>query len=378
VAKSLEEIGSTLTEFPVGGSAPPQKDNGPRYQTLSLLGQGGMGRVEEVRDRDLLREVAAKLLRPELEQSPRLLTQFLWEARVTAHLDHPNIVPVHDAGTTPSGAPFYTMKLVRGRTLHQALGELAELPPPEQSQTLPRRLRWFLTICQAVAYAHSRGVLHRDLKPSNVMIGEYGEVLVTDWGLALPLPNAPDSLRAIVPEDLVAGRAGTASYMSPEQSRGDPLDARSDQYSLGIMLREIVSLRRSESSIADRSLQAVVKRATQPDPGARYADVLALGRDIEDVLEGRTPEAERFSVVRWFWRFHSQPDRWMVRMQSVYVYVITVLLFGAGMVSGVFLVAPQARPRWLGWVGGITLLAWVIFTAKLIQVELEIRKERKR
>src|SRR5205823_4164631 len=117
--------------------------------------------------------------------------------------------------------------------------------------------RWFISICQAVAFAHSRGVLHRDLKPANIMIGEYGEVVVTDWGLALPLAGANPALAAIVPEGLSTERAGTPAYMSPEQARSEPLDARSDQFSLGIILYELAALRRA---FPGRKLEEVLGR----------------------------------------------------------------------------------------------------------------------
>src|SRR6185503_7884244 len=189
---------------------------GPRYELVRELGEGGMGHVEHARDRDLLRDVAVKLLRPELLGDAAMLDQFLWEARVTAHLDHPNIVPVHDVGRVDENV-FFTMKLVRGATLESVL-DGPELP-------MPRRLRVFHQICSAIAFAHARGVLHRDLKPSNVMLGEFNEVIVTDWGLALPLDNeAGRAIAELMPPSLRAISAGTPAYMSPEQARGDALD----------------------------------------------------------------------------------------------------------------------------------------------------------
>ena len=152
-----------------------------RYQTRGVLGEGGMGLVERVWDVDLMRELAVKRIRPALDTDARVVAQFLWEARVTAHLDHPNIVPLHDLGLTDEHHLYFTMRNVIGVPLDRALDALRSGDPAMVDRlTMPRRLRIFLGVCHAVAFAHARGVVHRDLKPANVMLGDHGEVLVMD------------------------------------------------------------------------------------------------------------------------------------------------------------------------------------------------------
>lgn len=311
-------------------SVPPSSGTAvaERYETLGLLGEGGMGRVERVRDRDLLREVAVKRLLPELLANTKLLRQFLWEARVTAYLDHPNIVPVHDLGVTPEGHLYFTMKLVKGRTLEQELEKVREAGEVESELLVNRRLRLFLQLCNAVSFAHSRGVLHRDLKPANVMVGEYGEILVTDWGIAVPLPDeSGDALRALFEEASVGVSAGTPLYMSPEQVRSAKhVDARADQWSLAVILFELLAGRPpftggptavSAAIVADDTpslrelapevpaeLEQVIGRALGKKPGQRYPDVAAFadalapfGPEDGGRRRSRASHSGSFSVV---------------------------------------------------------------------------------
>ncbi len=217
-----------------------------RYEYVNIIGVGGMGEVHRVRDRELGRVLAMKVIRAELLRARSVVARFVEEAQATAQLEHPGIVPVHDFGKLPDGRWFFTMKEVRGRTLRDVL--------PEWSRT--RTIDAFHRICEAVAHAHDRGVIHRDLKPDNVMVGAYGEVLVLDWGLAKVI-GRPDLHAEEGEYDLVATTrsanqsfqtrlgmiAGTPAYMPPEQARGeiDKLDARSDVYGLGAVLYEILS-----------------------------------------------------------------------------------------------------------------------------------------
>ena len=325
-----------------------------RFEPKGVLGEGGMGTVERVQDRDLLREVAVKHLRPELESDGALLSQFLWEARVTAHLDHPNIVPVHDLGRTPDGHLFIVMKLVIGDTLEDVIQRARDAGGGESG--MHRRLRQFLQLCQAISFAHERGVLHRDLKPSNVMVGAHGEVLVTDWGIAVPLQgDAGDALRALAPGNLESTSAGTPMYMSAEQARGDVLDARSDVYALGAILYEIVSLRRAiqgddlpavlghvmrgeveplerVAPWAPHALGLVVAKAMALDAKDRYATVAALAEDVEAVLDGKTPSAEGISALKRFMRFYAGRDRAFgeMRVGEVDLWVASGGIIGAG------------------------------------------------
>jgi serine/threonine protein kinase len=188
-----------------GGEEPDRLafPEGERYERVDLLGVGGMGRVYEAWDRKLCRTVALKEVAPQLAHSPaakRLAT----EAMLTADLDHPGIVSVHDAGRTDAGRLYYTMRLVRGDSLADLL--LAADSPRERAVLL----RHLLDVCHAVGYAHRRGVVHRDLKPSNIVIGAFGETQVVDWGLARRIDEGKSD----------GGSAGTEGYMSPESAAG--------------------------------------------------------------------------------------------------------------------------------------------------------------
>src|SRR6185436_20835 len=171
---------------------------GTRYELVSILGRGGMGVVYLARDTALDREVALKIF----DRAPGDAN----EARLIARLEHPGIVPVHDFGELPDGRQFYAMKLVRGDRLDRWMGA---------GRDISERLGVFLRVCDAVAFAHAHGVVHRDLKPANVMVGEFGEVLVLDWGIAAELTNADSGSRG---RDSIVG---TPEYMAPEQARGD-------------------------------------------------------------------------------------------------------------------------------------------------------------
>jgi tetratricopeptide (TPR) repeat protein len=220
------------------------------FDLLEEIAHGGMGAVHRGRDNLLGRELAVKILRPELHSSPAAANRFLAEARCNAQLQHPGVVPVHELGELPDGRPFFTMKLVQGRTLAELLQER-----PTPAHDLPRFLRTFEQVCQAVAYAHSRRVIHRDLKPANVMVGEFGEVQVMDWGLAKVLAGpepagsqsgteTPIPVRAQPNEPTEHGVAiGTWAYMPPEQADGrlDEVDERSDVFGLGAILCEILT-----------------------------------------------------------------------------------------------------------------------------------------
>jgi serine/threonine-protein kinase len=398
VAHPLDSIPSAFANTQAYGeradAPPPPPTSGHRYQRIATLGQGGVGRVEHARDGDLLREVAVKMLRPDVARSPMLQRQFLWEARVTAHLDHPNIIPVHDLGVDADGRPFYTMKLVRGKTLKDALIEIAALAPRERDATLQRRLRWFLTICQAVAFAHARGVLHRDLKPSNVMIGEFGELLITDWGLAIPLPGAESQpLQALLPEGLMTESAGTPSYMSPEQARREALDARSDLFSLGVILYEMLGLQPAfpGSSLeailarvksvevkpldAARSLVAVVQKAMALRCEDRYPDVSALAADVERVLDGRTPAAEPVWLLRRVFRISLQPDRYVARTRAIFIYVLMAYLGLASVAFGARLQLSERGIRIILLMGLSLLIPLVLESWRVYRL---VRRERKR
>lgn len=229
-----------------------------RYEDLGPLGTGGMGEVRRVRDRRLGRTLAMKVVRPDRLSQPALVARFLEEAQATAQLQHPGIVPVHDLGQLPDGRLWFTMKEVTGRTLGQIIRQVHRADGGDRtalSWGLRDLVDAFRRVCEAVAYAHSRSVVHRDLKPSNLMLGEHGEVLVVDWGLAKVL-GRPHTGDRVQPKPVQTQRSatsahatqtgqisGTPAYMSPEQASGqiDRIDTRSDVYSLGAVLFEILA-----------------------------------------------------------------------------------------------------------------------------------------
>ncbi len=266
--------------------------SGTRYEIVSVLGRGGMGVVYLARDTVLDREVALKIVEPPSEEAN--------EARILARLEHPGIVPVHDCGQLPDGRLFYAMKRVRGDRLDQWMAA---------AHTVTARLGVFLRICDAVAFAHVHGVIHRDLKPENVMVGEFGEVLVLDWGLA-EMPGAGCEVRGAT-----RAIAGTLDYMAPEQARGDAaIDHRADVFALGAMLR----------AIADAApLAAIARKAQAADPADRYQDVPALAADVGRFLEGRAVDAHRESIVDRLARFGR---RYRLPILLVLTYLVVRLL----------------------------------------------------
>jgi len=276
----------------------PERDH-DRYRMLGEQGRGGLGRVLEAEDRVLGRRVALKEI---LARNPVSEARFVREARLTARLEHPAIVPVHDAGRWSSGEPFYTMKLVGGRSLKECLAEAQSLG--ERLLLLPN----LLAVAEAVAYAHSKRVIHRDLKPSNIMVGDFGETQVIDWGLAKELDAPTDAVsdggdaghgdEAVT---LAGSVLGTPAYMAPEQARGEPVDARADVYALGAILYELLSGKSpppgGSSQAADpideleprapRALVTIANKAMRAEPAARYATASSLVHDLKLYLQRR-------------------------------------------------------------------------------------------
>ncbi len=259
--------------------------SGTRYELVRELGRGGMGVVYEVRDRELERNVALKVIEKDWRDH-----RGAEEARIIAALEHPGIVPVHDAGTLPDGRLYYTMKLVRGVRLDAWA---------QQNHGITERLRLFARICEPVAFAHANGVVPRDLKPENVMVGEFGVVLVMDWGIA---------------------GVGTPGYMAPEQARGESADPRSDVFALGAVLAFLI-----RSDAIPRPLAAVIARAMSADPAVRYADAHALAEDVLRYLDQEPVSAYRESVAeragRWFTR-----HRALLTLMAAYI-VMRVIVF---------------------------------------------------
>ena len=237
--------------------------SGTRYELVSLLGRGGMATVYLARDTTLDRELALKVLEWSVDESSAM--RLAQEARILARLEHPGIVPVHDFGRLADGRLFYAMKRVRGERLDRWAAP---------GRDLHERLAAFLRVCDAVAFAHAHGVIHRDLKPDNVMVGEFGEVLVLDWGIAR-VGGQAERHDAIV---------GTPAYMAPEQMRpGAMVDERADVFSLGALLAGLASDR--------KALRAITSKATAPDPAARYDSVTALAADVSRFMAGLAVDA---------------------------------------------------------------------------------------
>jgi serine/threonine protein kinase/Flp pilus assembly protein TadD len=309
-----------------------------RYTLTRLHAQGGIGRVWLARDEDLGRDVALKELRPDRGDSPTAAARFLEEARVTGQLEHPGIVPVYELVQPPDGRPCYAMRFVGGRTLADAIKDYHRREAGEAGPLALRELLGaFVGVCNAVAYAHSRGVLHRDLKPQNVALGDYGEVLVLDWGLAKVLGTAeePTGLLPVAPGGgdgagwTQQGQVlGTPAYMSPEQAAGRPdlVDRRSDVYGLGAILYEVLTgtppfagadtpevLKRvvQEPVVPPRqrvpatpaALEAVCLKVLAKQPAARYASARELAQEVqrwladEPVAAYREPLGQRLG--RW-------------------------------------------------------------------------------
>jgi len=274
-----------------------------RIEQMGTLASGGMGRVDLVHDRALARRVARKAIHGELLGREKVLRLFLREARVTGQLEHPNIVPVYDIGEMGDGSLFFTMKLVRGKTLKELIRELPE--GPIDSGNLFDFLDIVIKVCDALAFAHARGVVHCDVKAENVMVGDFGQVYLMDWGVARLLEIREDALAII----------GTAAYMSPEQARGDraSLDARSDVFLVGSMLYEIVTRRapyrsatvdeatrraathelvppRNEGGerACPQDLERIILKAMEKEPHDRYPDTDALKDDLIRFMRGNT------------------------------------------------------------------------------------------
>jgi serine/threonine protein kinase/formylglycine-generating enzyme required for sulfatase activity len=360
---------------------PPTFGSGIRYRKVRPHAKGGLGEVFVAFDAELNREVALKEIQTRYADDPQSRARFLLEAEVTGRLEHPGIVPVYSLGRRADGQPYYAMRFIEGRSLREAIhafhGSDGPRSPDERARAFRELLGRLVAVCQAVAFANARGVLHRDLKPANVMLGEYGETLVVDWGLAKVLRDAasaegpPSSLPGtgagskapIVPVAAggltpTVGPAGTPAYMSPEQVRGGPLGPATDIYGLGAMLYELlvgrppVSGRTPEQTLeavlrgaivpprevrpsVHRALEAVCLKALAREPSARYPTARALAEDIERWLAD-------LPVSAWREPWSIRARRWAARHRTAIVSASVASLV-AGLAMAATLASWQTR-----------------------------------
>lgn len=358
-----------------------------RYDVHEEFARGGMGAILRVFDRNIRRDLAMKVMlrrglsgkSQESAAQTRAMGRFLDEAQITGQLEHPGIVPVHELGVDEGGQVYFTMKLVQGEELGEKYDKVHE---GDKEWTTTRALSVLLRVCEAMSYAHARGVIHRDLKPANVMVGEFGEVYVMDWGLARILGRedfhgeelSPQSAGTQVVSDRLDQRdispgstmftmegdvMGTPSYMPIEQARGEieEMDERSDVYAIGAMLYHLLSGRRPyqadgeapnafttlmrlldgppmplhESGVGiPPELEAICEKAMSRDKDARYSDMRELAGDLRSYLEGRVVAAYQTGAV-------AELKMWVRRNRSLARSLVAgVLVLVAGVVTSTY------------------------------------------
>ncbi len=359
------------------GDSPETESSVDRYEFLEEVARGGLGKIWKARDKHVRRVVAIKELLGRYRRHPSTRERFREEAQITGQLEHPSIVPIYDIGRKENGSAFYSMKLVHGTELHKAIEEFHMLPPGSSAWLVARNnlLRNFVAICNAVAFAHDRGVLHRDLKPQNVMLGEYGETLLLDWGLAKLLdspetvvhgrsevrsadttitgtsskPGISSDARSAASQTRMGSVLGTLSYMPPEQAAGrlDELDTRCDIYSLGAILYHLLTGRppiprgeftemvqhvltgnitppREVDPAIPKPLEAVTLKALSSNKEDRYQTALQLAEEIDNFLADEPVSA---FAEPWHWKL----ARWLKRHRTFATTTAAVLLIlGAG------------------------------------------------
>ena len=372
----------------------------PGHAVVGQIARGGMGNILEVQDRTLDRSVAMKVVRPDARDSSSTCQRFEREAAVLARLEHPNIVPIYEQGRDAAGNSFYTMKLVRGRTLQAILNDLKAGQPDTTSRwKLDDLLNAFQKIGDAVAFAHSRGIIHRDLKPENVMVGEFGEVLVMDWGLAKLLDDSEKESKAgdlpsadVKPDSaltLDGAVLGTPQFMPPEQAGGrtEDIDTRADIFSLGAILYSVLTLRppirgKSIAAILDQvrsgSIKAPSSYNRQRRIRAEQSEATDKGQEVGKLRHcpgGRIPEALSKVTMR---AMQTDPDH---RYPSVSALLEDIVAYQRGFATSqqqlgafgqLWLLIKRQRLA-----SGMVAIMLIMAVAFVVQLMASVERERK-
>ncbi|RUL88689.1 bifunctional serine/threonine-protein kinase/formylglycine-generating enzyme family protein [Tautonia sociabilis] len=376
-----DPFATVAVALPAVGAGPGLAE---RFRPIRFHARGGLGEVWIARDRELNREVALKQIRDQFADDRQGRARFVLEAEVTGGLEHPGIVPVYGLGTHPDGRPYYAMRLIRGESYQDAIDrfhavEVSARKTGPRELALRQLLRRLQDVCNALAYAHSRGVIHRDIKPSNIMLGPFGETLLVDWGLAKAIGRgegidasisageetlAPCSGNS-VEETVMGQRLGTPAYMAPEQAAGrlDEVGAASDVYSLGATLYHLLAGRppfsgddlaglmarvergefpppRCAQPWVDRALEAVCLKAMARRPEDRYGSARALAEDLERWLADEPVRAWREPRSR-------AARRWVLRHQALVAAVLVAVGALFLFVEAYFTVRLQAAHGWV-------------------------------
>ncbi|MGL6226281.1 MAG: serine/threonine protein kinase [Thermoguttaceae bacterium] len=385
-------------------STAPNNNRGFAYGIHRILRphvKGGMGQVHIAYDQFLKREVALKELFPDSTHDESIVHRFIVEAEITAQLEHPGIVPIHSLGLDTNGNPYYTMKLIRGKTFQEAVKQYFRSPNPVELKRLVRR---FVSVCQTMSFAHRKGVIHRDLKPANIMLSDDGETLIMDWGIAKQYSSAasgitvsattskePQPRVGVRPDLTVVGTVvGTPAYMSPEQASPDSPDVGpvSDVFSLGailfflltgrnaytgrnsqeILTRVLTSKPPKPSDVArniPKELEAICLKAMSRKIVDRYQSADALSADICNWLDGEPITAMRMGLLERFKRFLRKHHQMTLILVSTFFVMLAISTF--------FLMLLDRNNQRIHWSDS----QQAVITERIRSLDQEIQKQEK-